>query len=194
MSVFRRLCLPMAVAGLLASTGCNTPRLSSTGNPPSVAYQTLQSQAFNEALAKIAWPETITDKKVYIDVSGLEGYNDEYIRLAIQNQVFLKDLRPRFVEEAGDADFIIEGTVDVLGAENNDPFLGNPLIALITWPLFQIDVAADGASRIQLHVRTPDLDYVESLGAERRVRFRQVRFLLGLIGPFRLGSMERVRG
>jgi len=105
------------------AAGCGTRTFTNTER--AAIEQLLLSGAVDNALEKLDIPQ-LAGKKVYIDFANLKSYDVEYVKAAVR--VRFAEIGAHLVENAEQADYVVEISSGALGTEYKSSILGIPSI------------------------------------------------------------------
>ena len=187
----------LLIAALLLQVGCalNVPRSSGAR---SGMNQLIDAQTARLAVDKVQWPSQLNEKKVYIDAAALTStaVDPQYIRTLLQQSMIKTGMRPTFVATQGEADLVVSALVETLGTDNYMPSPNNIVTYILYIPvqlLVSFDFYARSVAQLRILVYAPSESYNDTYVVSKSTTTGQFRVFLGLIGPFRFGSMESVR-
>jgi len=184
---------------MILLAGCSLT-LPGTVGGRSAHIQILESRTYEEALKKISWPSTLTDKKLFIHASGVteETVSSNFLAMGIRRSLLDKGIKPNFVTERGKADLVLEAWVDTMGTDallstSGSDILGGlirGLVLEVAGIVMHYDFYYSATCHLRARLYTPDYTYMEDFEGEGYNEFTQYRFFLGIIGPFRGGTIH----
>jgi len=111
------------------AAGCGTRTFTNTER--TAIEQLLLSGAVDNALEKLDIPQ-VAGKKTYIDFTNLNIYDIEYVKAAVRAR--FAEMGAQLVENAEQADYVVEISSGALGTEYKSSILGIPSIPIPSSP------------------------------------------------------------
>jgi len=112
------------------AVGCGTRNFTHTER--TAVEQLLLSGAVDNALEKLDVPQ-VAGKKTYIDFANLKSYDIEYVKAAVRAR--FAEIGAILVEDAEQADYVVEISSGALGTEYKSSLLGIPSIPIPSSPV-----------------------------------------------------------